>query len=223
MKSPGKFFSAFTLFVLVMAGLFFSWTKALQFYADRQNISFQKTISSKPSNIKDKQPFVESDTSTSDAFTFFDTLDDPSMKKYIGLNGTTVTLKEEDNYRSSDLTLRVKKKPAPRNSLAVSKNIRASNTIDIKNKKKTDSSIPGFVLQVGSFQDLSRADTLKEKLTKSDYSVFISSTWIEEKGRPLHRVFVGTFFRKKDAEKIAIEIKESQKIEPLIKFYEKKG
>ena len=65
----------------------------------------------------------------------------------------------------------------------------------------------GFVLQVGSFQEFQRADYLKNKLIDSDYPVFISSTWVEEKG-PLHRVFVGMFSKKIDAEKIAAVIKE---------------
>ena len=76
---------------------------------------------------------------------------------------------------------------------------------------------------MGSFQEFQRADDLKNKLIDSDYSVFISSTWMEEKGRALHRVFVGTFLKKIDAEKAAIGIKESEKIESLIKYYEKKG
>ena len=81
----------------------------------------------------------------------------------------------------------------------------------------------GFVLQVGSFQDFQRADYLKKKLIDRDYPVFISSTWVEEKGQSLHRVFVGTFFKKIDAEKAAIGINESEKIESLIKYFKKKG
>jgi cell division septation protein DedD len=68
----------------------------------------------------------------------------------------------------------------------------------------------GFVLQVGSFQEFQRADYLKNKLIDSDYPVFISSTWVEEKGQALHRVVVGMFSKKIDAEKIAAEIKESE-------------
>ena len=79
----------------------------------------------------------------------------------------------------------------------------------------------GFVLQVGSFQEFQRADYLKNKLIDSDYPVFISSTWVEEKGQELHRVFVGMFSKKIDAEKVAVEIKESDKIESLIKSYKK--
>ena len=79
----------------------------------------------------------------------------------------------------------------------------------------------GFVLQVGSFQEFQRADYLKNKLINSDYPVFISSTWVEEKRKALHRVFVGTFLKKIDAEKAAVEIKESEKIESLVKYYKK--
>ena len=94
---------------------------------------------------------------------------------------------------------------------------------NLKLKRKTEPPTPGFVLQVGSFQEFERANDLKNKLINVDYSVFISSTWVEEKGQSLHRVFVGTFLKKIDAEKAAVGIKKSEKIESLIKYYKKKG
>ena len=54
MKSPAKFFSTFLIFVLGIVGLFFSSTKSFDFFLDKENISLQKIISSKPKNMKDK-------------------------------------------------------------------------------------------------------------------------------------------------------------------------
>ena len=223
MKSPAKFFSTFLIFVLGIVGLFFSSTKSFDFFLDKENISLQKIISSKPKNMKDKQALVESGISTPEDFTFFDTLDDPTMKKYLALNGTIVSLKDENYYKSNDLSPRVNGSPASKVTQPVSGNIPISGSRKIKGQNQTEPSTQGFVVQVGSFQDFQRADNLKNKLINGDYPVFISSTWVEEKGRSLHRVFVGTFFKKKDAEKAAVGIKESEKIESLIKYYKNNG
>ena len=223
MKSPAKFFSTLIIFILAVVGLFFSSTISFDFFSDKENIFLKKIISSKPKNMKDKQALVESGISTPEDFTFFDTLDDPAMKKYLALNGSIVSLKDENYYKSNDLIPRVNGSPASKVTRPVSGNISISGARKLKGQKQTEPSTAGFVLQVGSFQEFQRADDLKNKLIDSDYSVFISSTWVEEKGRALHRVFVGTFLKKIDAEKAAVEIKELGKIESLIKYYKKKS
>ena len=221
MKSPAKFFSTFIIFILAVVGLFFSSTISFNFFSDKENIFLKKIISSKPKNMKDKQALVESGISTPEDFTFFDTLDDPAMKKYLALNGSIVSLKDENYYKSNDLTPRVNGSPASKVTQPVSGNFSISGARKLKGQNHTEPLTPGFVLQVGSFQEFQRADDLKNKLINSDYSVFISSTWVEEKRKALHRVFVGTFLKKIDAEKAAVEIKESEKIESLVKYYKK--
>ena len=171
--------------------------------------------------MKDKQALVESGISTPEDFSFFDTLDDPAMKKYLGLNGSIVLLKDENYYKSNDLNPRVNGSPASKVTQPVSGNIPISVARKIKGQNQTEPSTPGFVLQVGSFQEFQRADDLKNKLINSDYSVFIASILEEEMGQTLHRVYVGTFLKKIDAEKAAVEIKESEKIESFVKDYKK--
>jgi len=223
MKSPVKFFSTFIIIILAVVGLFFSSTISFDFFSDKENIFLKKIISSKPKNMKDKQALVESGISTPEDFTFFDTLDDPAMKKYLALNGSIVLLKDENYYKSNDLTPRVNGSPTSIVTQPVFGNTSISGAKKIKGQKQTESSTAGFVLQVGSFQGFQRADDLKNKLINGDYPVFISSTWVEEKKKALHRVFVGTFLKKIDAEKAATEIKKTEKIESLIKYYKKKS
>jgi len=222
MKSPGNFFSTASIFTLVIVGLFFSLSEIFQFFSNKENTSLQKIISSKPKNIKGKQVLIESEINTFGDFTFFDTLDDPSMNKYIGLNGSIVSLKKKDYNRSDGLILSAKRNSESLTTLPIPKRSSIPTEIDVKNLKKNNSPTRGFALQVGSFQDFKRADILKNKLAKYDYPVFISSTLLKNKEKTLHRVFVGTFSSKKDAEKVAIEIKGSEKIELLIKYYENK-
>jgi hypothetical protein len=222
MKSPGNFFSTASIFTLVIVGLCFSLSEMFQFFSNKENTSLQKIISSKPKNIKGKQVLIESEINTFGDFTFFDTLDDPSMKKYIGLNGSIVSLKKEDYNRSGGLILSAKRNSASLTTLQIPKSSSIPTEIDVKNLKKNNQPTRGFAIQVGSFQDFKRADSLKNKLAKYNYPVFISSTLLKNNERTLHRVFIGIFSRKKDAEKVAIEIKGSEKIEPLIKYYENK-
>jgi hypothetical protein len=221
MKSPAKFFSTFIVFILVVVGLFFSSTIAFDFFSDKEIVFLKKIISSKPKNMKDKQALVESGISTPEDFTFFDTLEDPAMKKYLGLNGSIVSLKDENYYKSNDLNPRVNGSPASKVTQQVSGNIPISGARKIKGQNQTEQSTQGFVVQVGSFQEFQRADDLKNKLINSDYSVFIASILEEEIGQTLHRVYVGTFLKKIDAEKAAVELKESEKIESLVKYYKK--
>ena len=221
MKSPAKFFSTFIVFILVVVGLFFSSTIAFDFFSDKEIVFLKKIISSKPKNMKDKQALVESGISTPEDFSFFDTLDDPAMKKYLGLNGSIVSLKDENYYKSNDLNPRVNGSPASKVTQQVSGNIPISGAGKIKGQNQTEQSTQGFVVQVGSFQEFQRADDLKNKLINSDYSVFIASILEEEIGQTLHRVYVGTFFKKIDAEKAAVELKKSEKIESLVKYYKK--
>ena len=223
MKSSVKFFSACIIFILAGLGLFFTSTLSFDFFSDNKNIFLKKIIVSKPRNIKDKQSLVASGISIPEDFTFFDTLDDPAMKKYLSLNGNISLLKDGNYYKSNDLIPRANGSPASKVTRPVSENISIPGARKLKGQKQTEPSTAGFVLQVGSFQEFQRADYLKNKLIDSDYPVFISSTWVEEKGQTLHRVFVGTFLKKIDAEKAAVEIKESKKVEVLIKYYNKKG
>jgi len=222
-KSSAKVFSAFLILVLVVTGLFFSSVKALNFFSEKENSSLKKIISLKPKDMKDKQALVELGARSPDDFTFFDVLDDPEMKKYIGLNGSVVTIKEEESYKSNDLTPKVDSSLTRQVIKSASKNVITPETKNLEGQKQVDLSTPGFVLQVGSFQEVQKADALKNKLINSNYPVFIVSTLVKEKGYTLHRVFVGRFLRKIEAEKVAVRIKESEKIESLVRSYKKKS
>ena len=222
MKSSAKIFFTLLVFVLVATGFFLSSVKGFKFFSEKENLSIKKMISSKPKDMKDKQALVELGASSLDDFTFFDVLDDPAMKKYIGLNGSVVSIKEKDYYNSNDLTPKVGGGLSPQVVQSVSKNAMTPDTKNLDGQKEVGSSASGFVLQVGSFQEFQKADALKNKLINSNYPVFIVSTLVKEKGYTLHRVFVGKFLRKTEAEKIAVRIKESEKVEPLVRYYEKK-
>jgi len=202
MKSSAKILLMFLVFTFAGVGFFFGSDKVLKIFSEPKSLSLKKIISYKPKDIKDKQALVELGASSLGEFTFFDTLNDPEMKKYIGLNGSIVV---------------------PKTVQSVSENIITSSTIPLKNDKKSNALSSGFVIQVGSFRQLKKADVLKTKMIAGGYSTFVVSAVEKDKGYELHRVFVGNFIERVEAEKIAIKIKNIEKIESLVKFYEKKN
>ena len=108
-------------------------------------------ISLKPKGMKDKQALVELGARSPDDFTFFEVLGDPEMKKYIGLDGSVVAIKEEDYYKSNDLIPKVDGSLALQVIESVSKNVITPGTKNLEGQKQVDPSTSGFVLQVGSF------------------------------------------------------------------------
>jgi len=135
-----------------VAGLFFSSVKVHKFFSEKENSSLKKMILLKPKDMKDKQALVESGISMLEDFTFFDTLNDPAMKKYLALNGSIVSLKDENYYKSNDLSSRVNGSPASKVTQPVSGNISISGARKLKAQKKTEPPTPGFVLQVRRFR-----------------------------------------------------------------------
>ncbi|MBT6602152.1 MAG: SPOR domain-containing protein [Nitrospina sp.] len=220
MKSSAKFSLTLLIFALSATGFFFDSIKALDFFSIKKNISFDKIISIKPLDVKDKQALVESGASSLGSFTFFDTLNDPAMKKYIGLSGNVISEKEKALQKPNVLTSKKDNSLDPQVISAIPRKIITPSTKNLYRQRQIESSEPGFVLQVGSFQDFNKAVILKNKLIKRDYTVYITSTLIEKKGYILNRVFVGKFLRKVEAEKVAVKIKESEKIEPLVRYFD---
>ena len=220
MNSLAKIFLSLLILVLVVVGFLFSVVKVLKIYPEKENLSLEKQISSKPKDINEKQASVEFGINYQEEFTFFDILDDPSMRKFIGLNGDVVELQESAHGKSIDLDSQIDKSL---DSQFINPAAKKTLNFVVPHpgvQKQGDSSLPGFALQVGSFQKSQRANVLKNKLINKDYPVFIISTWVAEQEQTLYRVFVGRFPKKIDAEKIAMKIKETEKIDPLIKWQE---
>ena len=142
------------------------------------------------------------------------------MRKFIGLNGDVVELQESVHGKSIDLDSQIDKSLDSQFINPAAKKTLNSVVPHPGVQKQGDSSLPGFVLQVGSFQDFQRANVLKNKLINKDYPVFIISTWVAEQGQTLHRVFVGRFLKKIDAEKTKIKIKKIEKLDSVIKRQE---
>ena len=74
MNSLAKIFLSLLILVLVVVGFLFSVVKVLKIYPEKENLSLEKQISSKPKDINEKQASVEFGINYQEEFTFFDTL-----------------------------------------------------------------------------------------------------------------------------------------------------
>ena len=80
---------------------------------------------------------------------------------------------------------------------------------------------PPFV-RVPQYQSAHQKYSKNAHAVRQAASIFNYGAHVEkEMGLTFHRVYVGTFLKKIDAEKAAVKIKESEKIESLVKYYKK--
>ena len=201
-------------------GIYFGAVKFLVIYKEMGKSSSEKKISVKPENIKEKQALVGPWLSDSDGFTFFDTLDDPSMSKFVGLNENIIEPLKKANYKTSHFDSKVKK-----NSILQPDNMNAKKALNsaaykIKDRKEDEPLASGFVLQVGSFKTLERANLLKNNLDKKGYPVSIVAAQISGKGEVYHRVVIGRFKKKEAAVKFATRVAEKENLKSVIKWQE---
>ena len=220
MNSSAKIFFFLLFLILVATGIFFSDFKVLEIFSEKENLSFKKKISSKPKDMNKKQESVKTGINDQDEFTFFDILSDPSMEKFIGLDGITADHQTSIPRKPIDFGLKTDKGIGSQFKDSTTKNVLRPDPKILNTQTQGDSLLSGFVLQVGSFEKSQRAIVLKNKLIGGGYPAFIISTRIAENEKVLHRVFVGRFSKKIEAEKTAIKINETEKVDSLIKWQE---
>ena len=101
MNSPARAFLSLLVLCIIGTGIFFGVIMGLDIYNALEKPSIKKNISVKPENIKGKQALVNPSSIDENRFTFFDTLDDPSMSKFIGLNEKVIEPQKTTNKISN--------------------------------------------------------------------------------------------------------------------------
>ena len=193
-----KAFRSLLILGLIGAGLYFGGVKTIDIYMGMEKLPLKKKISVKPESID------------MDKLTFFETLVDPLMRKFVGLNGSIIEPQEVANDKTSDFVSRDKKSSTPQPA-----SMDAKEPLSSEAQKQADSLESGFVLQVGAFHKVEGANLLKNNLGKKGYPVFVEETRMPGSNKALHRVFVGKFVDKRVAEKTAISLKEIENIDPV--------
>ena len=211
MNSSFKAFISLLILGLIGTGFYFGDVKAIDTYMEMEKLSLKKQISVKPDNIKQKQALMKPESIDMDKLTFFETLVDPLMRKFVGLNGSIILGPQEvANDKTSDFASRDKKSSTPQPA-----SMDAKEPLSSEAQKQVDSLESGFVLQVGAFHKVEGANLLKNNLGKKGYPVFVEETRMPGSNKALHRVFVGKFVDKRVAEKTAISLKEIENIDPV--------
>jgi len=194
--------------------------KRIAIYSDKVSVSPKKQIASKPKNFNKTYKSVEPQGLIKDEYTFFNTLHDPSMQKFVGLEGIVVKSNEVSSDKLMALALnKANSRDIKLNDPIVKNNIQSINK-DNQTSEKNKNIIPGFSIQVGSFQKIELAELLEIGLENKGYPVYVESALINEKGQVWYRVFVGRFSTKIEAEKIGIKIKEVEGLASVIKWHE---
>lgn len=159
----------------------------------------KKVSAVKPKSLINK---TEALKPVSHQFTFFETLEDKTMTKYVGLHGEMLPVSLPAKSVSSS-----RKKVNSRPAVEPEKTSLKSKTSEIVKEEKnpSPSTPPRFAVQVSSFRQEERAGALKIKLQKNGFDSFLMETELPNHGGKWYRVFLGKYndeeLAHKDAER----------------------
>ena len=195
-------FLYFTIFILICSSIFyFNDGLLLGFFSGGESSSVIKKESAvKPKSIVNKS---EALGPVSHQFTFFETLEDKTMTKYVGLNGEMlpVSLPERPVRSHSKIVEPAKLEP--------NENVKA-----IEGKKQP--MLPRFAVQVSSFRDVKMASALKMKLQKKGFDAYLMEVELPNDGGKWHRVFLGQYVDEALARKAAERARQEYKINAAV-------
>jgi len=170
-----------------------------------QNWDKQQPVKKKISAIKPKFLVNKAEDlkPVSPQFTFFETLEDKTLTKYVGLHGEVLpfTLSSKPNNFKEKPPVKVNIKP----------NVARRIKQNIKIQKKPQIKVSNFALQVSSFRDVNKAGLLKTDLRGKGFDAFVMVVDLPNHGGKWYRVFLGRYsdqdLARKDAERARREHK----------------
>ena len=150
------------------------------------------TVSKKVSAVKPKFLINKAEAlkPVSHKFTFFETLNDKTMTKYVGLNGEILPVSSP----AKPVHL-FKKKSIPRLVVEPAKSDLKSKTLKIaqEEKKLSQSTLIRFFVQVSSFRNQKKAGALKIKLQEKGFDSFLIEKELPNHEGKWYRVFLGKY------------------------------
>jgi len=207
------------LFILIVCLIGAIVWKGIAIYSDKVGVSPKKQIAFKPKGFNKKYESVEPQGLIKDEYTFFNTLHDPLMQKFVGLESLVVKKKEVVSDKLIALNLnKTNSRDVKLKDPIVKNNIQPINK-KLETGKKNNKITPGFSVQVGSFQKIEFAEILETELDNKGYPAYVEPAFIDEESEVWYRVFVGKFSTKSEAEQIGIKVKEVEGLASVIKWY----
>ena len=178
----------------------------LGFFGEWKKPAVSKKVSAvKPKFLINK---AEALKPVSHQFTFFETLNDKTMTKYVGLHGEMLPVsspaKPVSLFKEKNIS-----------SLVVepAKSDQKSKTLNIvrKEKQPSPSTLHRFFVQVSSFRNQKKAGALKTKLQEKGFDSFLIETELSNNKGKWYRVFLGKYsdeeLAAKDAERARKEFR----------------
>jgi septal ring-binding cell division protein DamX len=180
-------------------------------------ISPAKERAIKPESIRNK---VKEPVSIKPVYTFFKTLNDPTMTQYVDLKGGVIG--EALTYEKIKI-FPAKINVTPASIEAIEKISKLEPEIKPKYKQnpKKDTSVSSeiktpnlYAVQVSSFRDEARARALKIRLKKNGFDAFLMQT--ELANESWYRVFLGRYADEQKAQDAAIRVKNNYKLNAIV-------
>ena len=191
-------------------------TCSIFYFKDRLGLDFfvlwkkQVPVSKKVSAVKPKSLINKSEDlkPVFPQFTFFETLEDKTMTKYIGLHGEVLPFA----LPAKPLNLKEKKSV----EMPVKNKVRTQVKENIQVENKLESSVSTFAVQVSSFRDEKKAGILKTDLQIKGFDAFLMEAELPNHGGKWYRVFLGRYNDQDLARKDAERARQKHKLKSVI-------
>ncbi len=166
----------------------------------------KKVSAVKPKSLINK---AEALKPVSHQFTFFETLEDKTMTKYVGLHGEMlpVSLPPVLPTQGKNILKQVVEPAKP--DLKLKANVQEEN-------KALPSTAPRFAVQVSSFRNEKMAGALKIKLQEKGFDSFLMETELPNHGGKWYRVFLGKYSNEELARKDAERARQEYKLNAVV-------
>jgi len=193
---------------LIYLAILVSITTSIFYFKDGLLLGFfgewkKPVVSKKVSAVKPKFLINKAEAlkPVSHQFTFFETLNDKTMTKYVGLHGEMLPVsspaKPISLFKEKNISSLVVE-------LANSDQKLKTLTIVQKEKQPSPSTLHRFFVQVSSFRNQKKASGLKTKLQEKGFDSFLIETELPNHKGKWYRVFLGKYsdeeLASKDAE-----------------------
>ena len=191
-----------TIFILVCSSVIYFNDELLPGFFQGNPSVAKKVSAIKPKSIVNK---TEALGPVSHQFTFFETLKDKTMTKYVGLHGEMLPVSLPDKPAHSHSKIIEPAKLEPK------KNIKP-----IVEEEKKPTMLSRFVVQVSSFRDVKMASILKMKLQKKGFDAYLMKIELPNHGGVWHRVFLGKYTDEALAKKAAELARQEYKLNAVV-------
>ena len=183
----------------------------LGFFGEWKKPAISKKVSAvKPKFLINK---AEALKPVSHQFTFFETLNDKTMTKYVGLHGEMLPVsspaKPVSLFKEKNISSLVVEPAKSGQKSKILNNFQ-------KEKQISPSTLHRFFVQVSSFRNQMKAGALKIKLQEKGFDSFLIETELPNHGGKWYRVFLGKYSDEELAEKDAERARKEFRLDGVV-------